>query len=421
MTPTNLAEWLSWQETLHPENIELGLDRVGAVASRLQRGLLEPSCKTVTVAGTNGKGSFVAVLEAILMDQGFRVGAYTSPHLLEYNERVRVNGQPVEDDVLCRAFENIEASREDLSLTYFEYGTLAALMVFQEADVDVQVLEVGLGGRLDAVNIVDPDIAVVTSIALDHQSWLGDDRELIAIEKAGILRHGKPVIVADPAPPASLKDRVGHVGATPAKWIGRDFDYHEKPGAMLVETGKGKLRLTGVTLPGPSVAAAIEAASQLGVPVTNDLGRCIESIELPGRFQQGVWKGQQVILDVAHNIEAAGYLARKLKSLGIKQVSCVFSALDDKDIEAISAELEGQINQWFIAALDVPRGATIEKLASSLGDVSGKVYQFDTIGAAMDAAVAQAEGGTCLLVCGSFFTVAESLKHMQPGYRGNAG
>ncbi|MEE4661273.1 MAG: Mur ligase family protein, partial [Halieaceae bacterium] len=292
----SLDAWLDYLLTLHPRNIELGLERVASVAERLA--LLTPAPTVVTVAGTNGKGTTTTLVEALALHAGKRVGVYTSPHLLRYNERIRVNGLPVDDRQIVAAFEVIEAARGAVPLTFFEFGTLAALQVFAAQPLDVVVLEVGLGGRLDATNIVDPDIAVITSIALDHQEWLGDTREAIGAEKAGILRTGVPAIIADRDPPDSVLQRAAELQCPVERWS----DRFQSP----LQNG----------LRPENVFAALAVARRLGIHPGDAAAEVLAGVTVPGRLQRTSLQGRPVVLDVAHNPHAAAHLANNLDGMG---------------------------------------------------------------------------------------------------------
>jgi dihydrofolate synthase/folylpolyglutamate synthase len=356
----SLTEWLERLERLHPRPIDLGLERVEAVRARLGPALTMP---LFVVGGTNGKGSVCGLLEAMLRSAGYRTGLYTSPHLLRYNERVRIDGTEADDAALVDAFERIERARADISLTYFEFGTLAAALLFADARLDAAVLEVGLGGRLDAVNVFDADCAVVTSVALDHVQFLGPTREAIGREKAGIFRPGRPAVCADPDPPASL---VAHAQACGARLvqIGRDFGYGE--GRMQWRYWGPAGKRAGLPYPAlrgahqlANAAAALAALDQLHerLPVHMQSIRAgLTSVSVPGRFQ--VLPGRPaVILDVAHNAHAAQALARTLGSHGRHaRTLAVFAMLADKDIGAVIDAVKDRIDLWHVAGLSVERG-----------------------------------------------------------------
>ncbi len=429
-----LHDWLSWQETLHPNEIDLGLDRVAQVQARLD--LTNPKFTVITVAGTNGKGSSVAMLQSILLAAGYRVGAYTSPHFLRYNERIQINGVPVDDGTLCESFERVDQARglsshedsQKVSLTYFEFGTLAAIDIFQRANVQIALLEVGLGGRLDAVNILDADVALITAVDIDHQNWLGDDRETIAREKAGILRPGQAAICSDPNPPAALVD-VAEKLATPLLLQGNDFEATIVDAAITdannVEKRWNWSGLAGqmLDLPMPALAGDFQVANAAGVlavveqlyehrfipkPINeHEIALGLENARLPGRFQIIDEKPVQ-ILDVAHNPHSASALANNLRQLPCQgKTRAVLAMLADKDIPAVIACLSGLVDQWYLAPLDVPRGAGSQQLMDALGGQNSHI--FDNVISAHQAALNEANPEDRIVVFGSFYTVAEVL------------
>jgi dihydrofolate synthase/folylpolyglutamate synthase len=414
--PTSLAAWLAYLETLHPKAISLGLERVRAVHDRLA---LAPACPVVTVTGTNGKGSTSAFLERMLSTGGYRVGLYTSPHLLRYNERVRIGGAEATDAELTAAFAAVEVVRQDTPLTYFEFGTLAALWLFARVQTDALVLEVGLGGRLDAVNIVDADVAVVTTIAIDHTDYLGITREDIGREKAGIFRAGRVAVCADPDPPAALVDHAREIGAVLHR-IGVDFGFVAEqrqwryfgPGG--VRHGLPYPALRG-TYQLANAAAALTALDALRTRLPVDMGAvrdALVSIELPGRFQ--VLPGRPVtVLDVAHNVQAARALADTVAAMGFHpQTLAVFGIMADKDIDAVIAALKPRVDRWLVATLPPPRGATAMLLRRRLeqaGVAPDAIHTFDDAGAAYRAAREIAAEADRIIVFGSFLTVAAAL------------
>ena len=421
-----LAEWLSHLESLHPKGqagIELGLDRVARVKAELAQ---TQTCPVVIVGGTNGKGSTCAYLEHILSYAGYRTGCYASPHLLAYNERVRLDRQPVDDDRLCIAFARVEAARQsagNVALTYFEFGTLAAWEVFAAADVEAIILEVGLGGRLDAVNVYEPDVAIVTGIALDHTDWLGNDRESIGREKAGIFRAGKPAICADPTPPASLLAHAEAIGAD-LQLIGRDFGYFGDK-TQWTYWGRNKLRRGGLANPGlrggPQLGNASAALAALDVlkprlPVDmQSVRRGLIELELPGRFQLVPGK-PAVVLDVAHNPQAVATLAANLGDMGFyEKTHAVVGMLADKDIPGALAPLRGKVAHWYAADLAVPRGAPARQLADAIeiGAVGGTVATCADPVAAFAAARKESGENDRILVFGSFYTVAAVMRALK--------
>jgi dihydrofolate synthase/folylpolyglutamate synthase len=414
--PSTLAEWLAYLETLHPKAIALGLDRVQSVQSRLGA---TPACPVITVAGTNGKGSTCALLEHMLRADGYRVALYTSPHLLRYNERVRIAGIEATDAALCEAFAAVEAVRAGTPLTYFEFGTLAALWLFARQPLDALILEVGLGGRLDAVNVVAADVAVVTTIAIDHVDYLGPTREDIGREKAGIFRPGKVAICADRDPPATL---VGHAAAIGAKLvrIGRDYDYAAH-GAQWDYRGPGGAR-HGLPYPAlrgsyqlANAATALAAADALHdrLPLTMGAVRAaLVGIELRGRFQ--VLPGRPVtVLDVAHNPQAAQALADNLGAMGFHpRTIAVFGILVDKDVDGVIGALRPRVDRWLVATLPRPRGATAPALRLRLeaaGVGPAAIREYADPSAAYHAAREEAAENDRIIVFGSFLTVAAAL------------
>ena len=427
MPRRTLQEWLDWQEGLHPRGIDLGLERVRRVFANLDLG--PPPFPVITVAGTNGKGSSVALLEAVLGAAGYRVGAYTSPHLLHYNERIRVAGRCAADEAICQAFQRIDRARGAVSLTYFEFGTLAALDMFYRGGVDVAVLEVGMGGRLDAVNILDADVALVTAIGIDHVEWLGGDRESIGREKAGILRPGKPAVCSDPAPPDSL---VGHARAlgAPLYLIGRDYGCEMEAAGPLPPAWSwwhSALRHEG--LPLPALAGAFQVRNAAGclmalrclaprIEVSRAaIERGLRAQRLPGRFQ-AVAAPTPTILDVAHNRESAAALAANLAARPVAgRTHAVAAMLGDKDMAAVLGELAGAVDAWHLATAPVARGARAEDLARALGAARAGAAPTlaDSVEAAYEQALAQARGGDRIVVFGSFYAVSGVQKFLARG------
>ncbi len=423
-----LERWLAHLESLHPKGqagIELGLDRVLRVKATLGQ---TQRCPLIIVGGTNGKGSTCAYLEAIYRFAGYRTGCYTSPHLLDYNERVRIDGVPASDEALCAAFARVEAARGGdaagaIPLTYFEFGTLAAWEAFAAAGAEVVILEVGLGGRLDAVNAYAPDCAIVTGIALDHTDWLGPTREHIGFEKAGIYRPARPAICADPQPPQRL---VGHAEAIGAdlQLLGRDFGYFGDR-TQWTWWGRDGLRRAGLANPGlrgasqlrnaAAVLAAIESLRPV-LPVSMQaVRRGLIELELPGRFQ--IVPGRPtVVLDVAHNPQAVAGLVENLGGMGFhERTLAVVGMLADKDIAGALAPLAGKVDVWLPATLDVPRGARAEALADLIagGGLGGSVAPQTSPEAAFAAASKQAGENDRILVFGSFHTVAAVLRALK--------
>jgi dihydrofolate synthase/folylpolyglutamate synthase len=400
----SLAGWLSYIEAQHPKAIALGLDRVSEVFGKMG---LRLSCPVITVAGTNGKGSTCAMLESILRAAGYRTGLYTSPHLLRYNERVRIAGVEASDEALAESFAAVEQARGGVPLTYFEFGTLAAFHQFSKEGLEVAIFEVGLGGRLDAVNVVDPECAVLTSVGIDHVDYLGATREEIGREKAGIFRAGRPAVIAEPDPPQSvLRSPGNHL------LIGRDFGYQAHAGQWSYRGPGG--RRAGLAYPAlrgkiqlSNAAAAICALGTVGLPTAmQDIRRGLSEVEIPGRFQ--VLPGRpQVILDVAHNPQAAGVLAQNLAESGFaSETIAVCGMLRDKDIGAVLRELAPRVTRWHLASLPGPRGAAAEALKK---EIPGEAHLFGSPAEAFSAARAAAAESDKIVVFGSFLTVAEVM------------
>jgi dihydrofolate synthase/folylpolyglutamate synthase len=408
----SLAGWLEHIERQHPQAIALGLDRVLQVLAGLKIGF---ACPILTVGGTNGKGSTCALLEAVLSSAGYRTGLYTSPHLLRYNERVRVAGREAGDDALCRAFEAVERARGAVPLTYFEFGTLAALQLFSGEGLDALILEVGLGGRLDAVNALDADCAVLTGVGIDHTEYLGSTREAIGREKAGIFRAARPAVVADPSPPASVLEQARSMGAQ-LLLIGRDFGYRAQGTQWSYWGPAGKRAgLAHPALRGAAqlrnASAALAALDALGkrLPIAmKDVRRALADVTLPGRFQ--VLPGRpQVVLDVAHNPEAAALLAANLGESGFApETIAVFGMLRDKDIAGVARAMAPRITRWHLATLPGSRGADAATLAGVLSEekIRAPFFEHPTVAEALAAARGEAAEGDKIVVFGSFLTVA---------------
>lgn len=411
----SLAEWLEYIERIHPKSIQLGLERVAGVLRSMD---CSSRAAVFTIGGTNGKGSTCAMLEAILLAAGYRVGLYTSPHLLRYNERIRIDGAPVSDADLCAAFESVEAARGHTPLTYFEFGTLAAWQIFAGKPLDAVILEVGLGGRLDAVNVFDCDCAALTGVAIDHTDYLGDTREAIGAEKAGIFRQGKPAIVADPDPPRSVLDSANRMGAD-LRLIGRDFGYQAEPGQWAFWGPGG--RRAGLAYPSlrgarqianACTALAVLDALRERLPVAmQEIRNGLAQVSLPGRFQ--VLPGRPVVvLDVAHNPQAAAVLAANLADMGFfEQTYAVLGMLKDKDIAGVCRTVRERISAWFATDLAVPRGASAVALAEaiSVAGVAGEVLRFKSPREAYAAARKRAGENDRIIVFGSFHTVADVM------------
>lgn len=424
MTRRTLAAWLEYIEKQHPSAIALGLERVAQVLGNLDVRL---ACPVLTVGGTNGKGSVCAMLASILGCAGYRVGLYTSPHLLRYNERVRIDGREAGDDALCDAFEAVEQVRGEVPLTYFEFGTLAAAWLFAREGLDATILEVGLGGRLDAVNALEPDCAVLTSIGVDHVEFLGSTREAIGREKAGIFRAAKPAVVADPDPPASVLESARALGAR-LLLLGKDFGYVARAAQWSYWGPAGKRHnLAHPALRGAmqlrNASTALTALDALGgqLPIgMRDVRQGLAAVRLAGRFQ--VLPGRpQVILDVAHNPQAAQTLADNLADSGYApETIAVVGMLRDKDIAGVLRAVSAQITRWHVASLGGARGASADEIASAL-ERSGQavnVTRHESVGSALDAARNEAKPDDKIVVFGSFLTVAAAMTHFDPHNNG---
>lgn len=434
MTSRSLADWLAYLEQLHPTAIDMGLDRVRAVAARMA--MTRPAPLVVTVTGTNGKGSTCAFIASLLNAQGLKVGSYSSPHLLRYNERVLLSGREASDAELCEAFAVVEAARGEISLTYFEMGTLAAFWLFERAGLDAVVLEVGLGGRLDAVNIVDADLAVITNIGLDHADWLGNSRESVAYEKAGILREGKPALCGDLDPPQPLLDHANSLSA-PLLLRGRDFDLAMGAGDWHwrgVDAAGAPLELHGLpllTLPMENAALALQAYAMLGLPWDPArLARALLQTRVVGRLdsRQVVWNGRRIalLLDVGHNPHAAAFLAQRLEQRPVAGTRlAVFGLLADKDLAGVLDALVPSISDWAVTPLPTPRTQSATQLAQALLERGASVSEYATIEQALEAQCARAESVDEILVFGSFYCVAAALEWLEQqvgdGGHGTAG
>ena len=447
LNPKTLDDWLTLLERRHPRAIDLGLERVAKVAAQL--GVAETQARVVTVAGTNGKGSCIAIMEALLAADGIRVGTFTSPHVLVYNERIRINAENASDADICHAFEVIERLRDNISLTYFEFSALAALWLFAKHELDVVLLEVGLGGRLDAVNIIDPDVAVITSIELDHQEWLGTSRSAIALEKCGIARTGLPLVCAEQNPPQDLLDYINRLGAH-LFLLGQDGFYCRErlfESQSVDNSLEKKLTLTlecldidgevqtfeGLPkpyLPLPSAVCALQALILIGhEPAFELLARVFSEARLPGRFQQFDYCGRRIILDVAHNPAAAKALAIRLDSLDSQRIHCIFGALVNKDIVGMIEPVLSKISHWYLCGLpDSPFSASAEQMkelvyncVQACGDGVGhglrkdlsdwSVQCYDSPREAFYSAFDVSDVDEIILVFGSFLTVAGALEY----------
>ncbi|PIG29486.1 dihydrofolate synthase/folylpolyglutamate synthase [Janthinobacterium sp. 35] len=421
--PTSLPDWLAMLETRHSETqINMGLDRVQAVKARMQ---LAFTCPVIMVAGTNGKGSTCAMLESVLLRAGYKVGLYIKPHFLDFNERARVQGELASDEQLVASFNAVEAVRGDTPLTYFEFTTLAILHLLSQSTLDVAILEVGLGGRLDAVNVIDADVAIVTSVDIDHTDYLGDTREAIGFEKAGIFRAGKAAICSDPVPPQSLIDHAAAIGAD--LWLmGRDFNYsgdkqqwnyggrEQRRNSLAYPSLRGANQILNAT----AVLAALEVL-RLKLPVgAQEVRTGLVTVELPGRFQ--VLPGRpSVILDVAHNPHAAAALNQNLGNMGFHPYTyAVFGSMHDKDIDGVLAAMSEHVDHWCLAGLPSPRAATASELAAKVqimledkpDSSEHTVSIFDDPAQAFANAMSRAGENDRIVVFGSFLTVAGVMK-----------
>ena len=418
MTERSLAEWLAYLEHLHPSAIDMGLERSRAVAQRL--GLSRPAPRVITVTGTNGKGSTCAFLAALLQEQGLKVGVYSSPHLLRYNERVQIAGVEASDAELCQAFAAIEAARGEISLTYFEMGTLAAFWLFQRAALDAVVLEVGLGGRLDAVNLIDADLALVTSIGIDHAEWLGDNRESVAFEKAGIFRAGKPALCGDLDPPQALLEQVALLDA-PFFLRGRDYDLRIEGQSWSWSglNGKGEVvrleQLPLLDLPMENAALALQAYALLDLPwQAEQIVRALSRTRVTGRLDRRMlnWQGKPLtlLLDVGHNPHAAEYLARRVSArpLAGKRLA-VFGLLADKDLAGVVTPLLDEVVDWAVAPLPTSRTRPAGELQAYLHNRGAQVTAYADVQTALQAQCTRAAAGDEILLFGSFYCVAEAL------------
>ena len=405
MTESVLAKWLAHLEVQHPKTIDLGLERTREVADRL--GLLAPHCKTITVAGTNGKGTCVAALDALLRAQPGAVGLYTSPHLLRYNERIVINGEPAGDDDIVAAFRAIEVARSDISLSYFEFSTLAALWLFRRAGVAWQILEVGLGGRLDAVNIIDADGCVITSIGLDHIEWLGDTRELIAIEKAGVARNGRPVIIAESEQPETLRPTLEAIGAD-VFCINSEWRLTNN----ILTMPDGRV----VTLPVPmglqpqNLGAAVVALHSLGVDEPHKTTRqSLNSVRLAGRQQRFCWRARDVWCDVAHNLESVSALVVALEAAPSKTpCHAVFAGMSDKPLHAMITAIGPLVDHWHLPPLTgISRAASPSSVEALLEKSNSRCYE--SIDGLAQYLLEITEVDDRIVVFGSFVTVGALL------------
>lgn len=413
----HLQDWLAWQQTIHSQKIELGLDHITEVANTL--GVLQPDYQVITVAGTNGKGSIVAILESIYHQAGYRVGSYTSPHLLCYNERIKIGQENIDDETLCKAFESVDQARGEASLSYFEFGTLAAMQIFNDAGLDVAIYEVGLGGRLDAVNILDADLGIVSSIGIDHIQWLGSTRESIGFEKAGIFRSHRPAICGDKEPPVTLVNHAQETGSE-LYLIDKDYSYRCTRDQEWSFYSSGlawdNLPVAGLYGDAQVSNAATALMGLLAIdkklPVTRqNVERGLSNIHLPGRFQR-IAGSCEIVLDVAHNLDSAKVLDENLQSLTrASKTYAVFAVLADKDVGGIIELVKGHFDEWFVSQLDSERSLNCadlqERLEKHCPDCI--VHSYPCISDAYLAAKRNADGASRIVVFGSFLTVAEVL------------
>lgn len=416
MPALELVGWLARLERLHPSEIDMGLERVAEVAARLA--VLEPAPLVFTVTGTNGKGSTCAALDSLLRHAGLRSGCYASPHLVQYNERVSIDGQPVSDADLCAAFEAIEQARGTISLTYFEFGTLAALWLFKRAELDAVVLEVGLGGRLDAVNVVDADVAVVTSIGLDHSDYLGDDRDSVGYEKAGILRQARPLVCSETdLPPRFLQQ----VSALQVSMLQRGREYGWTSGregrwalfGKSAEQSNRHIDVPPVRLPRDNLCSAVQAFWAAGLDMSDEkIAAGLVDAFVPGRLDQRtlLWKGQsrELCLDVGHNPQAAAFLAAHLASRPVRR-RAVFGLLADKNLDGILQQLRSQFGSWAVAPLPSPRSYVAQDLAEQLSAAGETAAAFASIGEAIAYQLDNTTTETEIVIFGSFFCVSEAI------------
>ncbi len=413
---TRLQDWLAWQQTLHSQKIELGLGRIAEVADILD--VLHPNHPVITVAGTNGKGSVVAILESIYHQAGYRVGSYTSPHLLRYNERIRIGQENIDDETLCKVFDLVDRARGEACLSYFEFGTLAAMQIFNGAELDVAIYEVGLGGRLDAVNVIDADLGIVSSIGIDHVQWLGSTRELIGLEKAGIFRPHCPAVCGDENPPETLVKYVQELGAE-LYLIERDYSYRRNKHTWSFHS----FALTWDNLPLPGLYGKVQvsnaATALMGVstinkklPVTRqNVEQGLNNIHLPGRFQR-IEGPCEIVLDVAHNLDSAKVLDKNLRSLRrASRTYAVFAVLADKDIDGIINVVKENVDEWFISHFSSERSLHYNELRKIIEKhcTDCVIHVHSCVSEAYSAAKWKADDAARIVVFGSFLTVAEVL------------
>jgi len=420
----SLADWLTWLETLSPAEIDLGLDRVLEVLDRLQ--VARPD-RVIHVAGTNGKGSSVAMLEALFLKPGDRIGSYTSPHVTRYNERIRINGEPVSDAQIIAAFERVEAVRQSVPLTYFEYGTLAAIVILESSQVDTAILEVGMGGRLDAVNAIEPDAGIITNVSLDHCVWLGEDIESIAVEKAGILRSDKPFVFGAADVPDSILVSAEKLGAD-LLLPGRDFEYTKDADNNTWSWSGRRLKLTGLEMPALSgdiqlqnaaaVLALVEALQLDELLDRELLNGAFGGLQLAGRCQT-IRTDRKWLLDVAHNAEAASVLSDHLADMDTSaRTIAIIGMLQDKDLSGIVSPLLDHVDSWIAVSADAARALPGRELAAGIAHLSDKPCLIaDSPAEAMEHAREQTTAKDLILVTGSFYVVGPALEWLKSNAR----
>ncbi len=414
MHRSSLQDWLRWQERLHPRTIELGLHRVAAVAKRL--GVGRTGARVITVGGTNGKGSTVAYLEAMLWALGYHPGTYSSPHMQRYNERIRIDGREATDEAIIAAFEAVDEARSDIPLTYFEFGTLAALHLFRAAECDVWLLEVGMGGRLDAVNILAADVAVLTNVELDHTDWLGPDRDSIGREKAGIMRPGRPVILGSGAMPRTVTAHARRLGSDACR-LGRDFDFGALVGATHWWWRGRSAQLSGLPLPGlaghhqlanaAAALAALEAFGESATRLADAARRALPRVSLPGRAQ---WLAgpPNWLLDVAHNAAATARLAALVRDrAGSGRVHCVFGLLRRKDLAGVVAPLLTLVDRWYLLQLADDEALEAAHVAAQLRAYEARIAAIGSAHELVGRVHGEADAADCIVAFGSFRVVAE--------------
>ena len=404
----SLDQWLTYLEQVHPSSIELGLERVAEVFRNLQ--LYLEKRIVITVAGTNGKGTTCALIEQALLIANCSVAVFSSPHLLDYRERVRISGLMLTEKAHCQAFLKVDQARGDTSLTYFEFGTLAALQLMADSDVKYLLLEVGLGGRLDSVNIVAPTVAVITSIDLDHQDWLGDTKELIALEKAGIFRANIPAVIGEPHPPSTLVDAALDYQVKPV-WQGSDFNFQiDDKGFHWQGVNSCYEHLPIPNIPAQNASTALQVIEILRLHLDNkQMTQAFKQTSLPGR-RQVIQNKPMVMLDVAHNPQATHLLAFDIKNMKYKRVIAVVAMLADKDIRATLAPMLSVVCRWYCANLNVPRGAKSSTLVSAVLSSEKKVLEYESVEIAYKRALEEAKKNDLVIVFGSFYTVTDVLK-----------